>query len=252
MKLHILSDLHLELSDMQPHSASNQTDVIVLAGDIHKNAKGIRWARESWPDKEIIYVTGNHEFYRDHVEHIKEELEAAAEDTGVHFLDDQEAFIGGVRFLGATLWTDFGLFGWENQLSCMDAGRRALNDFRLIRMNDWPLTPEKTVDMHKASRAWLQDRLAEPFDGKTVVVTHHAPSRGSLAARFADDPLSACFVSELDHLVEQADLWIHGHTHDNFDYRVGKCRVICNPRGYEFPSGGPENFDFDPTLLVDI
>ena len=251
MKLHILSDLHLEISGMQPHSASNGADVIVLAGDIHKGAKGIRWAREVWPDNPIIYVAGNHEFYGGESGDVLEMMRKAAEETGVHFLGG-ELTIDNVRFLGATLWTDFLLFGAEQQEKCMAAGHRGLNDFRAIKNGGRPFTPQDSLDLHKASRAWLTEKLAESFDGKTVVVTHHAPSRGSLADRFAQDPVSACFVSELDHLVEQADLWIHGHTHDSFDYRVGKCRVICNPRGYEFASGGPENFDFAPTLLVDI
>ena len=29
----------------------------------------------------------------------------------------------------------------------------------------------------------------------------------------------------------RAQLWIHGHTHDSFDYVVNGTRVVCNPRG---------------------
>ncbi|MGZ5780867.1 MAG: metallophosphoesterase, partial [Burkholderiaceae bacterium] len=98
----------------------------------------------------------------------------------------------------------------------------------------------------------LQGKLAEPFEGKTVVITHMAPSRLSVAEQYATDEVSAAYASNLDHLVEQADLWIHGHMHDSFDYRVGKSRVVCNPCGYMSRGGTPENFRFDPNYIVDL
>jgi hypothetical protein len=65
-----------------------------------------------------------------------------------------------------------------------------------------------------------------------VVLTHHAPHPDSIHARFAGSPVNGAFVSDLTELVAQADLWLHGHVHDSFDYRVGRCRVVANPRGY--------------------
>lgn len=110
-----------------------------------------------------------------------------------------------------------------------------------------------TSELFERHRRWLEGRLAEPFDGETVVVTHFAPSVRSVAPRFAGSPLNACFVSDLERLVAAsgAALWVHGHTHDSFDYRIGDTRVLANPRGY-VRGGVSENLAFDPGLTVVI
>ncbi|MGE5103517.1 MAG: metallophosphoesterase, partial [Betaproteobacteria bacterium] len=104
-----------------------------------------------------------------------------------------------------------------------------------------------------AHSAWLAARLSEPSRLPTVVITHHAPSRRSIHARFADSLLNACFVSDLERLMDRdrAALWIHGHTHDSFDYTVNGTRVVCNPRGYA-KDGVNENALFDPNLVIDV
>jgi len=116
------------------------------------------------------------------------------------------------------------------------------------------LTPEDTLELHRAHRAWLQQALAEPFDGPTVAVTHHGPHRGSLAGKYAADWVSTAFINELPaSFFEVPVLWVHGHTHCSFDFRVGGCRVVCNPRGYQL--GGmqrPENPEFDPARVIDV
>jgi hypothetical protein len=172
----------------------------------------------------------------------------------VTILDDSELALQqeNLRILGCTLWTDFCLFGEVTKLMAMRAGQQGLNDFRAIhegRLGHF--SPQHSIDLHEKSLAWLKAKLDEPFDGKTVVVTHHLPSKQSVVDRYKDDLLSACFASELDYLFGKMDLWIHGHTHDNLDYTVNGTRVICNPRGY-VTMNGQENFDFNPGLVVDI
>jgi hypothetical protein len=85
------------------------------------------------------------------------------------------------------------------------------------------------------------------------VVTHHAPSPASIHPRFAASPLNACFVSNAEHLLDgdRVRLWIHGHTHDSFDYVVNGTRVVCNPRGYA-KNGVNENPRFDAEFVVDV
>lgn len=255
VKLHILSDLHLEFSRFDP--IETDADVIVLAGDIWKGANGIRWARGQWENKPIIYVPGNHEFY--HMERVSTlaEMRDAAREYGVHLLDNDEVIIDGpedsVRLLGATLWTDFELGGADAKPWAMHEGGRGLNDFRLINEGEEIFSPQRSIELHRESLSWLDKMLAEPFaSGKTVVVTHHLPSILSVADRFKNDMLSACFASNLDHLFGKMDLWVHGHTHDTFDYVSNGTRVVCNPRGYQTYSGGPENFGFAPRLVVEI
>lgn len=249
MKLHILSDLHLEFSTFEP--IATDADVVVLAGDIGKKSHGIIWAREAFPDKEIIYVPGNHEFYGADRAETLALMRIAADQCKVHLLDNDAVVIDGVRFLGCTLWTDFLLFGKAKKSTAMSDGQNCLNDFRLIHESHLIFSPARSVELHELALAWLKARLDEPFAKQTVVVTHHLPSKLSVVDRFKDQSLSACFASELDYLFGKMDLWIHGHTHDNLDYEANGTRVICNPRGY-VTYRGTENFDFKPALVLEL
>jgi len=250
MKLLILSDLHLEFSNLP--FADTEADVIILAGDIAKNDQGIHWARAVWPTKEIIYIAGNHEFYGYNRLEVLARLRIAARETGVHFLDNEEVVIDDVRFLGATLWTNFKLFGEDLKMDCMYEGESSLNDFRMIHEGSAHFSTMDSIRLHDESVAWLTKAIREPFDEKTVVVTHHLPSADSVVARFKKDLLSACFASKLDHLMGKPVLWVHGHTHDNLDYEIRGTRVVCNPRGYSRDGKRNENARFNPVFIVDL
>lgn len=250
MKLRIMSDIHLEFSEFSPGEAD--ADVIILAGDIGKVADGIYWAERIFLGQKIVYVPGNHEFYGTQRTETAARLQLAAQATGVHLLDNFQVIIDGVRFLGATLWTDFLLFGTDERQQAMLAGVSHLNDFRgAILEGIMTFSPARSVRLHEQSLAWLEEQLDQPFDGKTVVVTNHLPSKLSVADRYQQTLLSACFASHLDHLFGKMDLWVHGHTHDTFDYHINGTRVICNPRGY-VTYRGQENMDFNPKLVVEI
>lgn len=253
MKLNILSDLHLGQGGLA--LPDTDADVVILAGDIARPQPAIDWARQL--GKPVLYVAGNHEFYGNSLHGTKQALKAQASGTAVRILDDEEAVIGGVRFLGTTLWTDFGLFGeGEGRAEAHAQALRFMRDFSRIFVDDalqQPLTPDRSAREFERHAAWLADRLAQPFDGPTVVITHHAPSRGSIHPRFAGSPVNACFVSDADHLLgaDRVQLWVHGHTHDSFDYRVQGTRVVCNPRGYS-RDGVNENAAFDPHFTVEL
>lgn len=250
MKILVLSDLHLEFSNFI--AAQVQVDVVVLAGDIHKSNLGIYWARETWPDKPIVYVAGNHEFYKGDRLKVIESLRFAAQEQNVHFLDNDEVVINGVRFLGCTLWTDFNLFGISWQKECLSLAKERLSDFSLIEENGFNFTPEDSLRLNNQSTTWLTRKLiGESFDGKTVVVTHHCPSWQSVAPKYQSDLLSACFASRLEDLMGNSELWIHGHTHENFDYELNGTRVVCNPRGYVL-RGNVENSSFNPHKIVSV
>ena len=178
-----------------------------------------------------------------------------ANRLGIHLLQDAEFIIDGVRFLGSTLWTDYALDG--NPAAAMRYAQRAMNDHRLIfpRELGQPFTPEDALRYHKQSLLWLGDALRLPFDGKTVVVTHHLP-HPTVHPGYAGDLLNPAFCSDLSGLVEGsgAALWVHGHTHTSCDYVAGATRVVCNPRGYgPVRSGGRiENPEFDAELALEI
>jgi predicted phosphodiesterase len=250
MKLNVLSDLHLSLGALA--IPANHADVVILAGDIARPAAAVSWA--SGFGKPVLYVPGNHEFYGGSIAGTVEELKRLSAGTGIRVLDNEELIIDGVRFLGATLWSDFMLFGeGDKRAAAMRDAQRFMRDFSRIRVGEAPFTPEACAALFARDAAWLERKLAQPHPGPTVVITHHAPSRKSIHPRFADSLMNACFVSDAERLIEgsRARLWIHGHTHDSFDYFVNGTRVLCNPRGYA-KDGVNENPSFDANLLAAI
>ena len=247
MKIHVLSDLHIEYADFS--IPKTDADVIVLAGDIGVGLGGLEWLQGQNIQKPVIYVPGNHEYYHHDLSVIENLRESAA--ANVHILDNNLIEIAGVRFLGSTLWTDFDYFGEADRFFALQNARKNMADFEVIMNKGRAFCPEDSIALHQQARGWLKCMLAETFTGKTVVVTHHAPSSGSVHPRYARNLLTPAFVSSLEHMMEgsRTAVWVHGHMHDAFDYEVYGTRVICNPRGYapyEDPVG------FKPDLVVDI
>lgn len=252
LKLHILSDLHLSQAGFTP--PPTDADVVVLAGDIARPPEAVAFARSF--GKTVLYVPGNHEFYGASLPGALAQLRALCAGSDVHLLADDEVVMQGVRFLGTTLWTDFLLYGeHEGRDAAVAAAARFMRDFQRIRVaDDDPalFTPADAAAQFRRHCAWLEERLARPHAGPTVVITHHAPSPRSIHPRFAGSPVNACFVSRAEHLLgaPRVRLWVHGHTHDSFDYDVAGTRVLCNPRGYQRDGVG-ENPRFDPALVVE-
>ena len=197
-------------------------------------------------------VMGNHEFYRRCLPDELLQARELAPSFNVQTLENDPVVLGGIRFAGCTLWTDYRLFGANNAAAAMRMASHGLNDHRLIswRKNPWQrFRPEEALLTHTASKAFLVETLATPFAGPTVVVTHHAPQWLSVHPQYRSDLLTAAFVSDLSPLIMefQPALWVHGHVHSSFDYAVGRTRVLCNPRGY-----WEENPNFDPSLVVEV
>ena len=253
MKLNILSDLHLNVCGLS--RPENHADVVILAGDIARPREAVAWARDF--GKPVLYVPGNHEFYGGSLDAVAAELERLSAGTCIRVLDNAEVVIGHVRFLGTTLWTDFELFGGgESRAAAMSQGQDLMRDFSRIRLTeggDEAFSPEEAAVLFERGANWLDARLDVSHDGPTVVITHHAPSPKSIHPRFARSLLSACFVSDAERLLggSRVQLWVHGHTHDAFDYFVNGTRVLCNPRGYA-KGGANENPWFDPNLTVEV
>jgi hypothetical protein len=261
MRIQIASDLHLEMlqrsfPDFNPVARSD-ADVLVLAGDVATGADAVDLFAQ-WPVP-VIYVHGNHEAYGMDYHALPGMLRARAAGSAVRYLERDMLVMGDVRFLGCCLWTDYALNGMR-EVSMAMAGR-CMNDHAVIRRGaDGWFLPEHALAEHDASLGWLREQLAHPFDGRTVVVTHHGVAPPSVHPRYVDDPVNAAFVSNLRSLLDAAELWIHGHVHDSFDYRVGHARVIANPRGYarnRLMAGAPadlrwENPMFNPALVVEV
>lgn len=277
MRIAVMSDLHLELDAIEnrleqrgagTHRASSRfyghppelkADALVLAGDIHGGAQAVSWADHHFPIP-VVLICGNHEPYGHELFRLiaHNRQRASATHGHVAFLERATWTCRSkagehVRFIGATLWTDFQLDGTPER--SMEIARQKLPDFSVIRIERGyklrPLHPSDTARICAASITFLHEELSRPFDGVTVVVTHHAPSRRSIARAFENDPLNPAFVSDLEALIRTyvPSLWIHGHMHHSFDYMIGETRVVCNPRGYWPDRLNP---DFDPLFAVDI
>jgi predicted phosphodiesterase len=256
MKLHVLSDIHLEFQKW-PRDwdlASIDCDVHILAGDIGSGFQGLDFALKR-VGKPAIYICGNHELYgkrtvRGWWHKAREKLAGSP----VHLLENESIVIGDVRFLGCTLWTDFALLGDERQEAVGRLAEREMSDFGNIfltrrgpinfdadpyafgftrRRSGDRLTLRHVAALHRQSRDFLEAELHKvgPWN-KTVVVTHHAPSVNGIEQESADE-LDAAYASHLDSLVARADLWIHGHVHRAREYAgtLGG-RVVQNARGY--------------------
>ncbi|WP_279483212.1 metallophosphoesterase [Aureimonas sp. SK2] len=252
MRLHVLSDLHLEHRLGQGWLPPVvDCDVVVVAGDVaNPPAVSLRWLADAF-QAPVVFVAGNHEFYGT----VMPRVASPDPVPGVHHLENRSVVLGGTRFLGCTLWTDYELYGPASLEHAMNIAGLGLNDHRMIASSEpdenrrvLRFMPEHARLLHMASRIWLEEELAKPFDGPTVVVTHHAPTPRSIHPRFEGDVMNPAFASDLTDLIVRVgpDLWIHGHVHNSFDYRIGRTRVVANPKGY-----GDENPTFDPRLVIE-
>jgi predicted phosphodiesterase len=253
LRLHVLSDLHLERAPLNhPNGTAAEADVLVLAGDIDRGTSGIAWARERAAGRPVLYVAGNHEFYGHALPALLDELRTAAAGSPVHLLEDGELVLGGVRFLGCTLWSDFEFAGSDQRERSMLLCERLVRDYAHIRSDGAGqlLTAGDTLARHRQSRRWLAERLADPFPGATVVVTHHAPAIRGRPEGSVLRAVAGAFASDVTDLMgaDRVALWIYGHTHRAADFDIAGTRVFSNPRGY--PRQPVTEFDPDCVITV--
>jgi Icc-related predicted phosphoesterase len=254
VRIQIFSDLHTDVSPPRKIEVAHEIDAVIVAGDVCEGAeRAFAALRRIVPmQTPIIMVLGNHQFYHRCWQEEVATARAQAPLYGVYLLENEAVTVDGVRFIGCSLWTDYALFGAHNMPDAMRVAATGLNDHRCITWLKEPwqrFRPQEASRLHRHSRGFIEAALAEPFDGATVVMTHHAPHPGSVHPRFQNAALSAAFASDLTATIEagRPDLWVHGHVHDSFDYHVGATRILCNPNGY-----GAENTAFDPALVVEV
>ena len=282
MKIKVVSDLHLEFSDVNIKNDEN-CDVLILSGDImiaqdlhdhpemdysmysnvnladlgRRQATALRFRnflkRCSFQFPHVVYVAGNHEFYHGKWNQTLTILaKECAKHPNIYFLERGMKKIDDVIFVGGTLWTDMDK---ANPLT-LHAARDMMNDFRLIRKEFdgyTKLKPADTVYRHRDTLAYIEEIVSRKEVERYVVVGHHSPSYQSCHPQYANDSLmNACYHSELGNFIAdrtQIKLWTHGHTHNTFDYIIGSTRVICNPRGYE---GYEPDSGWDPNFCVEV
>ncbi len=289
MIIRYVSDLHLEGCPFYiPPESTDKDSILVLAGDVC-TAFNLGTTVKNFFDaashrfKHIVWVPGNHEYYRGHLQNSDIKLREFAKSYGnISFLNGDTVILDDIVFVGATLWTD----GNKGDYESMVRVERALNDYNLIRSgkDNHILKIEETMELHNIHKKYIFDEVKKYKDDgwKVVVVSHHCPSELSSHPKWKNSFINGGFYSELRDEIKQyqPDVWIHGHTHDSFNYRIGTTKVVCNPRGYtrimdsylftkiehslqhntnvklnwmEYENiFSPENVDFNPYLDFDI
>lgn len=269
MKLGICSDIHLEFGYLPIENKEN-IDVLILAGDIlvaralgkepsNYREKDIEDFKQFFRDcsekfPHVIYIMGNHEHYGGDFNDSPTILREFCESIGsnVYFLDKETKEIDDVVFIGQTLWTDFNN---ENPIS-MATAQGSMNDFRIIRnrVQGRKFIPLDVLEEHKKCLSFIDEQTKIYSDKTCVVVGHHAPSHMSVKPNYERDyHMNGAYRSNLEEFImsrPQIKLWVHGHTHSEFDYMVGDTRVVCNPRGYV--GYERQNQDVDPYFPLPV
>ena len=259
MLLWILSDLHLESSsgwDLPAPDMRPQFDVLIVAGDlITRMERGVAWLRERIKDQPVIYVSGNHESYGTDWKITIEKARAAAAGGNVRILQDDSCVIGDVTFAGATLWTDFNLFG-DRQRAMAHAGG-VMNDYRRIRKRGYQerLRPQDTLAANREAREFFANVVRTKTTEKVCAISHHGPAPATAKLGTENDLINSAYVNgEYVEMMSGINTWIYGHTHETRDFTIGETRVVTNAKGYGPSIGHPtwQNQHFDPTFTVEI
>ena len=258
MKIRILSDIHNDVNYKYPFKLADMDKFTIVAGDISGSVNDtIKWVNDNM--RNGIIIGGNHSGYSDDnvsLQLIHKELSDYYKlEDNVSYLENNYKIIDDIVFIGATLWTDFKLYGEDFQIWDMQNAIKYMNDYRYNHYEDNGmrlLRPEDTLNMFNESFKFIKETVEKFKDKKVVVITHHAPSIKSIHAKYLNGFANACYASNLEQFImdnPNIKLWIHGHVHNNFDYMIGDCRVVCNPRGYEMYK---ENFEFNPDFEVEV
>jgi len=249
MKITYFSDIHEEFGPLDIDLVKSG-EVLIVAGDLSPLSTGKvsgTLNKLSAKFEHVVYVAGNHEFYHGFIEDKPQEL-----NENVHFLQNACKYIKGVKFIGCTMWTDFG----KEDPSIIYRAQRNMNDYRMICQGSsldnilWEnatstITPTLILAKHKESIKYLEQEIAPGC----VVVTHHAPHPKSTNPRHRDSSMNALYHSDLTYLMGMPALWIHGHTHDTHSYSINGTKVRCNPRGYVNYEENPK-FNLNKTIKI--
>ena len=261
MKFRLLSDLHLEFHSENmklfrvPELEDDKNTVLLLAGDIALAHDAKEYMRELCDRfRYVCYTLGNHEFYKNYYNRVRDDWAVLERDympRNFRLIDDTSLVVDDVRILGGTLWTDFN----KRDYFAMFMARKGMNDYGCITFIEGDryrkLLPIDTARIHEKTLRYIRSEVEKPWDGKTVVMSHHLPHPLCSPERFRDNPLQPAYLSNLDNMIYETDIdvWVHGHTHDSVDFEIHGTRILCNPRGY-YPEA--LNPDFKPDFVFEV
>jgi len=238
VRLWFFSDCHLNRSvPWLPGPTPDNVDVIVIAGDVTERLldRVLPWLGQHIVPRglPVVYVPGNHDFWGTNLTFELAKARPLASSLGIHLLAEGESVaLDDTRFIGATLWSDLELSPGGAWTCGMHFSGH--NDHRKIKVEARyrKLLPKDYQSLHDTQLAAIEGALAQPHDGPTIVVSHHAPHERSLQNGRATDALDGMYASDLTDVIMRyrPELWLHGHVHRNRDFTVGDTRVVCNRR----------------------
>lgn len=280
MKIALVSDLHLEFAPIK--LPPTEAEILLLAGDIvpiaylseqrtDAGGRAVQKRTEAFiaeslsQYKHVFHIMGNHEYYHGTWETTVDEFRDywSKRAPQVTVLNKEAVVVDGFMLWGGTLWTDFS----GGNPVYMEAARDGMNDYNLIHKenlggpylsrNNLKLRPADTQEEHENARYILKEDLETDPEDKWVVMTHHSPSWRSVHEKHNGSILNSSYASDMDQFIydhQQIYTWVHGHTHNNWDYKIDNTRILCNPRGYAHPNmpNRPENEDFNPGFVFEI
>lgn len=282
-RIALVSDLHLEFADVDLPN-TNDADILILSGDImlscvlHKypdyfpNNKDTvirtgdraEWAlrfrsfldRVSSQYENIIYISGNHEFYGGKWYQSHETLkQECSRYNNIHYLEDDVVIIGDYSYIGCTLWTDLNRQDPVTEWTV----KESMNDYRVILNENSgysKIKPHHTLKKHMDSVRFISSTIEQNPEKKYVVVGHHAPSHLSIHEKFRNDKhTNGAYCSDLSNFIldhSQIKLWTCGHVHHAHWYYMGDTLVACNPRGYRNDIGVGENTGWNSQFVIDL
>ena len=257
MKLQIVSDLHLEFAANRAWLKQNPLipvgDILLIAGDCctlrHPEIAQEFFYKIAQEFPIIISTLGNHEFYGSDIE-LANPLFACHESFNHLALNNHSYIYEDLRIICSILWSHVPSYNIE-------LIEKSINDYHHIyKMQKdgklYPIRVEDTNALHEISYRYIQQTVAEPFEGKTVVLTHHMPSYKCISERYKNSPLSSAFAANMDEIIQanpQISYWFYGHAHDFQRIQVHNSILIRNPLGY-VDSG--EHVDFRRDYFVEI
>lgn len=257
MKILPISDLHLEISKSEYPLNLEGYDALFLLGDIHTKRRAIPWIKKQLtPDFPVFYVLGNHEYYQGHIHYTLQKMKEEAKGHNIKILENETAYLNGFRIIGATGWSSFKTAGelTYHAISQAEEGRdphaNGIRDYRYIKTGSYrKIRAAELIKKNIDTYNYFKSELEKPYSGKTIIMTHHAPSIQSLPGGKLESLLDASDVNTWEDLMMEhsIDFWFHGHTHHKVDYQIGKTRIISNPLGY------PGQFlDHEEKMIIDL
>lgn len=271
MRIHFMSDLHLEFGALQ--KPLPRGDVLVLAGDIfttkhfavHRTDAAARSVQKalhvllteaSEKFKRIFALPGNHEPYGDLVGVWAKQMQLLRRRyQNLWPLQNRHyALTPRTVLVGGTLWTAMRDRAGKDASAAVELG---MNDFRIVGIAKGRrvlrFTPADAIAMHRRTLGHIDIARQRYPTRDFVVATHHQPSFQGVNPAHGGNRLDAGYATDLEEWIGQRRnirYWIAGHTHVRTAYDVAQCRVVANCRGYI--GHEPMAYSFDPDRWIEV